>query len=102
MTPVMRGFSGVFSGNEEPSGLTVFQYEENPEYPGAWVEFPELSWVQPTFPTTGTRYLLEPGKPLVLRFRLIVHSGGKPDKKVMEKMWDDYHLAELPDFELKW
>ncbi len=94
--------SGVFSGNEEPSGLTVFQHNENPEYPGAWVEYPELSWVQPTFPTSGTRYPLEPGKPLVLRFRLIVHAGGKPDTNEMKAWWDDYHSGSLPEFELTW
>ena len=94
--------SGLFLGNKEPSGLTVFQHNENPEYPGAWVEYPELSWVQPTFPTSGTRYPLEPGKPLVLRFRLIVHAGGKPDIKVMKALWDDYHSAALLKFELTW
>lgn len=99
---VWSDLSGVFTGNENPSGLSVFQHQENPEYPGDWVEYPELSWVQPTFPTTGTRYSLEPGKPLVLRFRLIVHTGGKPDKKIMEKLWDDYHSDAVPEFELSW
>lgn len=94
--------SGVFSGNDKPSGLTVFQHNTNPEYPGDWVEYPELSWVQPTFPTSGTRYPLEPGKPLELRFRLVVHSGGKPDKETFEKLWNEYHANRLPDFELSW
>lgn len=89
--------SGVFSGNDNPSGLTVFQHQKNPEYPGEWVEYPELSWVQPTFPTSGTRYELEPGKSLVLQFRLIVHKGGKPDKELLEKLWDDYQSAQAPD-----
>ena len=82
--------------------MTVFQHNKNPEYPGDWVEYPELSWVQPTFPTTGTRYPLNPGEPLVLRFRLIIHSGGRPDKEIMKKLWDDYHAEALPEFELLW
>jgi len=94
--------SGIFTGDADPSGLTVFQHNENPEYPGAWVEYPELSWVQPTFPTSGSRYPLKPGEPLVLRFRLIVHSGGKPDHSTMEKLWDEYHAETLPEFELLW
>ena len=53
--------SGVFTGNEAYSGITVFQHNENPEYPGQWVEYPELSWVQPTFPSNGTRYSLDQG-----------------------------------------
>ena len=94
--------SGVFGGNDKPSGLTVFQHTENPEYPGEWVEYPELSWVQPTFPTSGTRYPLEPGKPLVLRFRLIVHSGATPRSERMKELWDDYQSDDLPEFELSW
>lgn len=91
--------SGVFTGNDTPSGLTVFQHQSNPEYPGEWIEYPELSWVQPTFPTSGTRYELEPGKPLVLKFRLIVHAGAKPDKDLLKKLWDEYQSSQTPDFE---
>lgn len=86
--------SGTFTSNDSPSGLSVFQHNSNPEYPGEWVEYPELSWVQPTFPTSGTRYKLEPGKPLVLRFRLIVHAGSKPDKDLIKKWWDEYHSTQ--------
>jgi len=94
--------SGIFSGNETPSGMTVFQYKKNPEYPGEWVEYPELSWVQPTFPTTGTRYPLNPGEPLVLRFRLIVHTGSTPNDQIIKELWDAYHAEALPEFELAW
>lgn len=90
--------SGVFTGPENSSGLMVFQHTQNPEYPGEWVEYPELSWVQPTFPTKGTRYKLEPGDPLVLRFRLIIHNGVKPSEEVARKLWDEYQSAVLPKF----
>ena len=91
--------SGVFTGANEPSGLMVFQHQNNPEYPGEWVQYPELSWVQPTFPTSGTRYALEPDKPLVLRFRLVVHSGGRPDINLTTLLWEAYHSDLTPEVE---
>ncbi|MDR1583828.1 MAG: PmoA family protein [Prevotellaceae bacterium] len=71
-------FSGIFEGSQSTSGMTILQHSENPEYPGQWVEYPDLSWVQPTFPTPNTRYPLSKEKPLVLRYQLIVHQGEKP------------------------
>lgn len=85
-------FSGVFKGNNDPSGLMVFQHPDNPEYPGYWQEYPDLSWVQPTFPTKNTRYALEPEKPLVLSYRFVIHSGGKPDANMVEKLWNEYQM----------
>ncbi|MDR1593586.1 MAG: PmoA family protein [Prevotellaceae bacterium] len=68
-------FSGIFEGSQSTSGMTILQHRENPEYPGQWVEYPNLSWVQPTFPTPNTRYPLSKDKPLILRYRFIVHKG---------------------------
>jgi len=90
-------FNGTFEGNKNTSGLMVLQHEDNPEYPGEWREYPDLAWVQPTFPTPDTRYKLSTKKPLVLRFRLIIHNGGKPDKKSSERNWDAYHNAAAPE-----
>ncbi|MDR1980505.1 MAG: PmoA family protein [Tannerellaceae bacterium] len=84
-------FSGLFEGNQSESGLTILQHQSNPEYPGQWVEYPDLSWVQPTFPTPETRYPISHGKPLVLRYRFIVHQGGQPDAGISAKRWDTYH-----------
>ena len=69
----------------------VLQHRENPEYPGAWRDYPDLAWVQPTFPTPGSRYLLSKNEPLVLRYRLIIHSGGKLSDEEYIKSWDAYH-----------
>lgn len=82
--------SGAFAGPES-CGLTVLQYRDNPEYPGDWVQYPELSWVQPTFPTAGTRYALSRERPLVLRFRLWVHRGGAIEPAWAVKLWDAWH-----------
>ena len=92
--------SGLFSGASAPSGLMVFQYRQNPDYPGDWVKYPDLSWCQPTFPASGTRYPLLKGKSLVLRYRLFVHPGTIPDKELSEKLWDKFNTeaAKLPQF----
>ena len=84
-------FNGIFKGNNSVSGLMVLQHKDNPEYPGDWVEYPNLAWVQPTFPTAGTRYALDTKNPLILRYRLIIHTGEKPDTGISEKLWDAYN-----------
>ena len=89
-------FSGIFEGNASRSGLMVLQHRDNPEYPGEWREYPDLAWLQPTFPTPGTRYLLSKNEPLVLRYRLIIHSGGRPSINTSMRNWDAYHSNELP------
>jgi hypothetical protein len=89
--------SGVFAA-QETGGLTVLQHRGNPEYPGDWVQYPEISWVQPTFPTASTRYPLSRERPLVLRFRLWVHRGGAIEPAWAAKLWDAWHApsAALP------
>ena len=74
----------------------VLQHQDNPEYPGVWKDYPGLAWVQPTFPTPETRYLLSKEEPLVLRFRLIIHAGGKPNELISKKNWDVYHSKQSP------
>lgn len=89
--------SGIFAGNTSASGLTVLQHRSNPEYPGDWVQYPELSWCQPTFPTSGTRFALQPGRPLFLRYRLWIHAGGRPSEQEVARRWDAWHAeTELP------
>ena len=83
--------SGVFPGGKE-AGLAVFQAPGNPDYPGDWIEYPELNWFQPTFPTAGTRYVLKKDRPLVLRFRLLVH----PDKAHPAGLAEDWAAFARP------
>lgn len=92
-------FSGFFKGNESKSGLMVLQHKENPEYPGAWRDYPDLAWVQPTFPTPETRYLLSTDETLVLRFRLIIHSGGRLPETTYMESWDAYHMELMQQAE---
>ena len=86
--------SGLFTGNNNLSGLMVMQHQKNPDYPGDWVQYPDLSWCQPTFPASGTRYPLPKGKSLILRFRLFVHSGSLPDPKLINSLWDSFNAKE--------
>lgn len=90
--------SGLFAGTTA-SGLTVFQQAGNPEYPGDWVQYPDLSWVQPTFPTAGTRYALSREHPLILRFRLWIHVGGLADETWIAQLWDACHSPLSPSLD---
>jgi hypothetical protein len=84
--------SGVFPGGKK-AGLAVFQAPTNRDYPGDWIKYPEINWLQPTFPASGTRYVLKMGQPLVLRFRLWIC----PDKAGETKLADGWTgYASLP------
>jgi hypothetical protein len=76
--PGWADLSGIFPGAANPAGVSILQNMANPDYPGDWVEYPELNWLQPTFPAAGTRYTLQPDRTLVLRFRLWIHPGPTP------------------------
>ncbi len=89
-------FNGIFDGAGTKSGLMILQHGNNPDYPGDWVEYADLAWVQPTFPAPGTRYPLRMEKSLILRYRLIIHAGGKPDRDISEKRWDALHHSASP------
>jgi len=80
--------SGIFAEGRA-AGLTVLQDGRNPEHPGEWIQYPELSWVQPTFPGAGRRYALRKDERLVLRYRLWIHRGMTPAEAVVEGLWPD-------------
>ena len=88
--------SGRFSGAPQPSGLVVLQHAANPCYPGDWVKYPELNWFQPTFPASGTRYELNKGEPLILRFRLWLHRGAKASDESCAARWRAYQSPLAP------
>ncbi len=91
-------FSGIFRGSNEASGIMILQHMENPEYPGPWQEYPDLSWIQPVFPSHNTRYPVKKDEPLILRFRLIVHKGPTPSAEVSETRWDAFNSELTPLF----
>ncbi len=88
--------SGRFGEAAQPGGLVVLQHASNPDYPGDWVKCPEINWFQPTFPASGTRHELKPGKPLALRFRLWLHRGPRAGDENCAHQWRAYHAAVAP------
>ena len=94
-------FSGIFMGSSEASGMMILQHRENPEYPGPWQEYPDLSWIQPVFPSHNTRYPVKRDEPLVLRFRLVIHKGSTPPAELSETRWDAYNSVIAPMFSFR-
>ncbi len=86
--------TGVFPDIGDVAGVTILQHPDNPDYPGDWVEYPDLNWLQLTFPQAGRRYPLVRGQPLVLRYRLWVHRG-RCSEESLRKAWSDY-LESVP------
>jgi hypothetical protein len=88
--------SGTFEGSSQPAGLSVIQHASNPDYPGDWVDYPELNWVQPTFPASGTRYEVRQDRPLRLRYRLWIHPGTGLPEATARDHWDAAHSPAAP------
>jgi hypothetical protein len=85
--------AGTFAGAPSPAAMIIFQSAQNPCYPGDWVQYPNLNWLQPTFLASGTRYKLEPDHPLILRFRLWIHSGPPASDESCADEWRAYDAA---------
>ena len=76
----------------QPVSISIFQHAANPDYPGDWQPYPNINWLQPTFPAKGTKYALSKDKPLVLRYRLWVRSGPLADKTLAD-LWSAYNTV---------
>lgn len=87
---------GKIEGAAQNSSVIVLQHSANPDYPGDWVKYPELNWLQPTFPASGNRCKLKPGEPLVLRYRLWLHRGAKVSEASCANQWRAYNAASAP------
>jgi len=90
--------SGVYE-NGGACGLLILQHRDNPDYPGEWVRYPELSWCQPTFPAPGSRHALRRGEALRLRYRLWMHAGRYPGDARAAAVWDDFHSRPIHEEE---
>jgi len=66
--------------------VAIFQHPANP---GDWVQYPQLNWLQPTFPAKGAAFTLTRDKPLVLKYRLWI-CAGTPDEKELASRWGQY------------
>jgi len=76
-------FSGNLGGNGKTSGLSILCHKSSPGYPQRWILRRKGSAQNPVYP--GREPVpLSREKPLVLRYRLIIHRGNansiNPDK----------------------
>jgi hypothetical protein len=76
--------------------LTVFEKASNPDYPGDYIEYPELQWFQSTFPAKGTRFHLKKDEVLTLRFQLWIHEA-TVSNTVKKAAWQEFQLL-TPNF----
>ncbi|NQT88033.1 PmoA family protein [bacterium] len=83
--------AGIPPGGKGPVGVGILQNQGNPRYPGDWVSYPNLNWLQPTFPKVGEKFPLSATKPLALRFRLWVHAGVATEAE-LRKQWGAYNV----------
>ncbi len=81
--------SGIFGKTNAVTGLTILQHPANPDYPGDWVQYPEINWFQPTFPSAETRYVLKKNQLLRLQYRLWLHAGRANERRLREA-WSAY------------
>ena len=86
--------SGIPPDGKRPVSLVILQNQANPEYPGDYIQYPQLNWLQPTFPSQATAYGLKTEAPLVLRYRLVVLDG-EADEATLQKLWTEYADAGL-------
>ena len=88
---------GTFPGGKQPTAVIVLQSPANPDYPGDWVQYPELNWFQPTFPAAKTRYALSTSKVLELRYRIWIRPGAQPDEDILRRAWEKFAQGQPPN-----
>jgi hypothetical protein len=81
---------GTPPGGKKPVTVAICQHVGNPHNPGDWVTYPNLNWLQPTFPAKGVKFKLVKGMPLVLRYRLCIQNGKMTDEQ-LAKQWANFN-----------
>ena len=81
-------YSGVFAGGQGKSGVALFEHVDNPDYPNPLHEYPGCNCVMPAYPDKR-EVPLSKDKPLVLKHRLWIHTGG-PDEAKLADVWTSY------------
>ncbi len=82
---------GMRQGFTASVGFAVLEKTTNPDYPGDWVEYPDLPWFQPAFPATDTRHVLKKGRPLVLQYRLWIREAKETSEAQYAEQWRLYN-----------
>lgn len=84
---------GMWGDSSQVAGVAILEKQSNPHYPGEWVSYPELPWLQPAFPRSGKRFVLRKGVPLVLEYRIWLHRGQLQESEYSEQ-WRRYQSAD--------
>ncbi len=92
-------FTGNFSKDGKISGLTILCHSTSPGYPQRWILRRKGSAQNPVYPGRHP-VLLSCEKPLILRYRLIIHRG-KLIRSEIDKLQAEYNNEHLPDFNYK-
>lgn len=83
--------TGRFEGSDDLDGIAIFENRSNPYFPTGWT-LRNYGILNPAFTSTRmpSDYTIEPGGPLVLRYRIYVHKG-KADPSTLHRMFDEYN-----------
>jgi hypothetical protein len=76
-------------------GITLLDHPQNPQHPPAF-HVRDDGWMGAA-PTFTTEIVIDPGKPLRLRYALYVHSG-IPPAEAIQKRWEAFAKTEWVDF----
>jgi hypothetical protein len=81
-------YSGAFADGQGKSGVALLEHVTNPDYPNPLHEYPGCNCVMPAYPD-AREVPLSKDKPVVVKHRLWIHSGGPNEGKLAE-VWTSY------------
>jgi hypothetical protein len=87
--------SGTFAGGKT-SGIAMLAHPSLPVFPPPWILRDRASMQNPVYPGREPKPLVR-GKPLVLRYRLVVHRGDAAAAGI-DKLQREYEAAPLPKY----
>ena len=90
-------FSGNLDGQDKTSGLAILCHKSSPGYPQRWILRRKGSAQNPVYPGSEPVPLSQE-KPLVLRYRLIIHRDGVNDVN-LDRLQAEYNSSLDPLFD---
>jgi len=90
-------FTGNFGRDGNISGLTILCHNSSPGYPQRWILRRKGSAQNPVYPGR-LPVPLSRNKPVILRYRLIIHRG-KLSRADLDKLQDEYNNEPVPVFD---
>jgi hypothetical protein len=90
-------FTGNFGTNGSISGLTILCHNSSPGYPQKWILRRKGSAQNPVYPGRNP-VVLSRDKPIILRYRLIIHRG-QLSRAEIDKLQAEYNTESLPVFD---